>query len=321
MATVRASTVPMYLQGCMPPIPHVPAFLGPTVRASEVPMYLEGWRAQNWRTASLQGWRAQDWRTAPHLGFNPAILIGPVVVSKTQGTASSALESAAAGAAQGAKFGPIGAAIGAIAGAIAGIFGSHAARAQSAKTEDAAMNEGVAAFDKALKALNAALKSGQIDANGALQVAQQNIVPGYWTVVAAKIQPGRNGCNTGSSCPPGTPGKNPCQGNIGAACCVGCYDLMQSLSNPDGVFAALAGQSVHPAGPYVSRLAPVNSSKYGGQARSEYTLDWTPPAAAVAAAGTAGAAVDALTAPVAGTGVPGWMILAGAAAAMFALKG
>jgi hypothetical protein len=257
MNAILAPAVPMYLQGWAP-VRHVPRFPH-LVNAPKIPLHQLGWMGASVSSVA-------------------AALIGPVVVSASQGTASSALESAAAGAAQGAKFGPIGAAVGAIAGAIAGIFGSHAARAAAAKTEDAAVNEGVAAFDAALAQLNQQFKSGALAASDVQSVISQQVMPGYWGLMTPKIQVGRNGCSSGGACPPPPATGNPCTGSIGAACCVGCYDLDPSLNNPDGVFAALAGQSTASGGRYVSNIAKVYGSSYGTTARAAYTIDWTPPA-------------------------------------------
>jgi hypothetical protein len=224
-------------------------------------------------------------------GISMAAPIGGVIT-----TAALSTSSVFAGTALASAAGPIGAAVGAVVGLIGAMLAAHAVRAKQAKGENSAMNIGVQGFDSDLKQINAALKAGTIDSSGALQAAQQVIMAGYWAIVNGQIQPGRNGCNTGASCPPPAPaGKNPCTGNIGAACCVGCFDLALSMTNPDGVYAAIQGSSSASGGPYTSNITQVYGSGYGGAARSAYSLDWTPPAAAASGSSAAGSATDALS--------------------------
>jgi len=102
---------------------------------------------------------------------------------------------------------------------------------------------------------------------------------------------------------------NPCTGNIGAACCVGCFNLALSITSPDGVLAAISGQSTASGGPYVSNISKVYPSKYGGRDREAYTLDWSPPASAV----------SSLTSSLTSGGSSSLPLLIGAAVALWAV--
>jgi hypothetical protein len=193
-------------------------------------------------------------------------------------TAAAGGSAAAAGTTAGAVAGPIGAAVGAIIGIVAGLMAAHELRVKQAKNENAAVNLGVPGFDQGLRQLQQAYKAGTISAAD-VQQGVSVLLQNFWQEVAPNIQPGRNGCNSGASCPPDTSasGRQPCQGNIGAACCVGCYPLTESITNPDGVLAALAGQSTSKGGPFTAQIMAVGASKYGTSYRAPYSLDFTPP--------------------------------------------
>jgi hypothetical protein len=202
---------------------------------------------------------------------------------------------AAAGTAAGAAAGPVGAAVGLVVGLIAGFMAAHELRKKQAQNENQAVNLGVTGFDQGLRQLQQAYKAGQVSPANAQQGVSV-LINNFWQEVVPHIQPGRNGCNNGSSCPPDTSaqGRQPCTGNIGAACCVGCYPLTESITNPDGVLAALAGQSSSKGGPFTAEMKPVGASKYGTQFRAAYTLDFTPPAAP-AGTGVFSSLIDAVT--------------------------
>jgi hypothetical protein len=269
--SVAAPEIPLHLLGYGNP--NAPRLHAPqTVHASQVPLYLRG------------------------LGVVPGQIVAasaPAAGAITSGLISS---SAAAGSAWGAAAGPIGAAVGVVVGLIGGLLAGHEIRAKQARNENQAVNIGVAGFDSDLKQIWQAYKSGQIDSAGALQAVEQTLMPGYYTVVVPQIQPGRNGCQGGAYCPPDTsPARQPCQGNIGAACCVGCYQLQYSVSGPNGVIAAIQGTSGSSGGPHVADIHIVAPSKYGVQMRAAYTLDFTPPSLASLPAG-ASSSGDALSA-------------------------
>jgi hypothetical protein len=204
-------------------------------------------------------------------------------------TAAAGGSAAAAGTTAGAVAGPIGAAVGAIIGIVAGLMAAHELRARQARNENAAVNLGVQGFDEGVKQLAAAYRAGQISTTD-VQQGLQVIMGNYWNEVGAQIQPGRNGCSVGAACPPDTSpaggpgytpsehGAQPCTGAIGAACCIGCYPLSESITNPNGILAALAGQSSSTNGPYKAEVLAVGASKYGTNFRAAYTLDFTPPA-------------------------------------------
>ena len=249
--------------------------------------------------------------------IGPWSIIGPAVVSKSGGTASSALESSVSGASQGfALGGPIGAGIGAIAGAIAGIWASHAARAKGATTENAAMNSAVQAFDQSLQTIFSAANSGQITASQAAGLCSQ-VMQSYWSGMAPyQVGPGRadasnGGANCGTGLNPGgpcigMPGGPPCNSKCTAGCCVGCQDLYPTILQAIAVFNSTTGGTV--------TACAVSGSGYGGSARASYSLTYTPPSAA-----TAGGLETAVESDTVG-GIPLWVLLAGGIGAFLAFR-
>lgn len=219
------------------------------------------------------------------LGAAPGQIVSATAPIAATATTAAISSFATAGTTFAAAAGPIGAAVGLVVGLIGGLLAGHELRAKQARNENSAVNIGVSGFDSDLKKVWQAYKSGQIDANGAAQAIQQGVLPGYWTVVGPQIQPGRNGCSDGMSCPIQTPGKQPCVGSIGAACCIACYQLSAGINGPNGALAALQGQSGSTQGPYIAEIPQVYGSKYGAQSRSAYTLDFTPPASAMSVSG------------------------------------
>lgn len=216
-----------------------------------------------------------------HLDAGAQIVAASAPIASLATSAAITSAAAGSGAAYGAWAGPIGAAAGAIIGLIAGFMAGHALRKKQAQNENAAVNLGVQGFDQGLRQLQQAYRAGQISAAD-VQQGISVLLNNFWQEVAPNIQPGRNGCNTGASCPADTSasGKQPCTGNIGAACCVGCFPLTESVTGPTGVLAALSGQSSSTKGPFVAEILAVGGSKYGTSARGAYTLDFTPPATA-----------------------------------------
>lgn len=200
------------------------------------------------------------------------------IVGAAAPIAAAGTSAIAAGTAAGAWAGPIGAGVGAVVGIIAGLLAGHELRAKQAKNENSAVNIAVNGFDSDVRQIQQAFASGQIDASGVLQ-AVATVMPGYWTVVTPQLQPGRNGCNSGSSCPVETPGKQPCVGSIGAGCCIACYQLTPGITGPNGIVAAVQGQSQSTKGQYIAEIPEVFGSSYGASTRGAYTLDFTPTAA------------------------------------------
>lgn len=333
MPTVRASKVPMYLQGNMAPFlaDPEPAFYGSRVRASKIPMYQQGFRGYG----SSLGLGVAKGIPAINPGvIGPWTILGPAVVSKTGGAVSSMLLSASQGAAQGmAVGGPIGAGIGALAGAIAGLWASHAARTKGAKAENDAINSAVQTFDAGIKAIFAAANSSDPTQNitGAQAAATcQSLLQQFFQVMApfthgpgaADSSNGGTNCGSGVLNPAGacagTEGGHKCDSSCTATCCVGCQDLYPTVLQAAQVFASPQGGAITVCG--------VVGSKYGAVARGSYSLTYTPPVISAIASGSAvpGASLlpasvsTALDAPVAG--FPLWMILAAGAGAFFLLR-
>lgn len=283
---VLAPAVPMYQQGWAAPV-HSRRF-GNLCTAPKIPLHQLGWLGHEYGLGAASSAASMGPGSA---GFGPWTLIGPAIVDPTGSTAKSALKSAGAGAAQGAMFGgPIGAGIGAIAGAIAGIWASHAARVKGAKTENKAINSAVQAFDAGIKAIfDAANSSDPATAISGPQAAQlvEQLYGQFWQEMAplthgpgAKDSSG-GGANCGSSqlnpagpCA-GTPGGHKCDSNCTATCCVGCQDLYPTMLQAIAVLNNPAGGSVEVCG--------VVGSKYGANARSGYTLTYSPRAGSSAA--------------------------------------
>ena len=207
------------------------------------------------------------------LAIKGAAGVGTAAVTTSSSFAALGLTGAAAGAAV--------AGIGAVVAIGAALLAAHEQRKKQATDENSAMNYGVQNYDLAVKQINAAYNARQIDAASAIQLLQQTMGY-YWQLVAPHIQPGRNGCNAtasgSASCPVATPGKNPCTGNIGAACCVGCYNLLGSADptkTASGGVEGIAGTILilqHGGGTVL--YPEVYGSKYGGQQRNAYSLTW-----------------------------------------------
>jgi len=181
--------------------------------------------------------------------------------------------------------GPI-AAAGATAGAIFGsLWQGHQLRMAQAKDENSATNIGVAGFDSDIRLVNAQYNAGMIDVQTAILALQQTFVQ-YWIITNKYIQPGRNGCCSGATCQGAQSvlqsGKQPCTGDIGAACCIGCAPLYYSLYaqgsevgiDPSGGIGAIT--VLAQGGNRASTVFTVYGSSYGAQTRNSYTLQWKP---------------------------------------------
>ena len=185
--------------------------------------------------------------------------IGAATAAMSAGTLGLSVGSAAV---TGAATAGIGAAV----TIFATLWAAHERRLQQARGENQAMNVGVQGFDQDIKLVNAQYNNGSIDAQTAIRALQQ-VLAQYWLLVGPQIQPGRNGCSSGETCPP--PGSLSCSGNIGAACCVGCGSLTGSLYNP--TWGAI---TILQMGGGVSTVEKVYGSSYGGQERNAYQLTW-----------------------------------------------
>lgn len=241
----------------------------------------------------------------------------PQLLTTGAAVGTSAASSAGAFAALGAAAGPVVAGIGALVGIIAGLWSAHNARAAGAKTENAALNSAVTAFDSSLRAVFQAANAGSVTGAQAAQ-ACQTILQSYWTGMAPyQTGPGRaDASKGGASCAsPGTlnlttdncaryNGSLPCNKSCTAGCCVGCNDLAPAIMAAISVFSSPTGGSVN--------VCTVQGSGYGATTRSGYTLTYTPPAA-TSVAGVAdsltGVASSLTSSSVAG--IPLWLLLAG----------
>lgn len=264
------------------------------------------------------------------LGAGPS---GPQLLSTGGAVGTSIAASTGAFSSLGVWAGPVGAGIGAVVGVIAGLWAAHSARAKGAKTENAAVNSALQAFDGSLQALFQAANSGQITGTQAAGVAQQ-ILGNYWAGMAPYMSgPGRaDASGGGGRCGDGTlnPG-GPCTGSphgpmcnkaCTAGCCVGCQDLYPSILQAIQVFNSPTGGTI--------QVCNVSNSSYGVASRGGYSLTYTPPAPTsaaglanaltnpAAASATTAAISSSLSTPVAG--IPLWVLLAGGAAAYFALR-
>lgn len=203
-----------------------------------------------------------------------AATVGTAAAATPASFAAIGLSGAAAGAAL--------AGVGVVAAIAVALWQAHEVRKKQATSENAAMNLGVQGYDEGLRQINQAFNSRQISASDAITLLNQ-VWQQFWQLVTPVIQPGRNGCSGGASCPPWPTGGNGCSGNIGAACCVGCY----ALAGDQGQAVQFPGQSsplrfgiagtirTLQEGGGVVYYQEVYSSKYGGKDRPAYTLVWS----------------------------------------------
>lgn len=167
----------------------------------------------------------------------------------------------------------------AVSQAFKAIFGAlmqaSAKRAAQARTENQAVANGVPAWDAAIAQIASAYNSGQISAGEASSLFD-TALSNFWNEVTPQIQPGRNGCSSGKSCPAPSSqtnegGNNYCTGSIGAACCVGCADLDLSTHN----LKAAVAQQAATGQPVSAFVQVVYASKYGGVNRPAYNINFT----------------------------------------------
>lgn len=205
------------------------------------------------------------------------VSIGTAAVATPVTFAALGLTGAAAGVAL--------AGIGVVAIIAAALWAAHEKRKAQAQDENTATNVGITGYDSDLRLINQYYVSRQIDAVSAIQLVQ-SVMQHYWALVGPHIQPGRNGCQGGGVCPTPT-GTNPCSGDIGAACCVGCYDLAGqsephlfpgfSLPMYFGIAGTIAVLQQGGGTVYYQQVYP---SSYGTKGRAAYTLNWVQAAVA-----------------------------------------
>ena len=202
------------------------------------------------------------------MAVSAATSVGVAAVSTPASFAALGLTGAAAGAAT--------AGIAAVVAIGAALLAAHEQRKKQATSENAAMNNGVVGYDSAVKQVNAAYNNRSIDAAQTIQFLQ-TIISNYWAEVTPVIQPGRNGCNGGAQCSGLT-----CGGSVGAACCVGCGNLV-GTTNPipfagqvtGNVYWGILGTitTIQHGGGKVY-YPTVFGSSYGGKLRTGYWLTW-----------------------------------------------
>jgi hypothetical protein len=242
--------------------------------------------------------------------------VGGAVAQQAVTGAISTAATTSGSAFWGAAAGPIGAGVAVAIGLIAGLLAAHELRKKQAQSENAAVNLGVSGFDQGAHQIQQAFAAGQVDAPTAAQAAQL-LLTNYWQEVAPHIQPQRNACNSGATCPGANIPQNYCSGGVGAGCCVGCEALERSINNPDGVLAALQGVSTSKNGPTTADIYQVFPSSYGTSGRAGYSLTFTPPAGGAAASASGDLSSIASAVPGGGTGL---LLIALAVGALFLFR-
>lgn len=285
--TILLRQHPLYLQG-YGPVRHQARYRN-SVLAPKVPLYNGGLGL---------GATSNPVSTAVASGG----AVGAALIGANAGAISSAIGISAAAVPV------IGAAVAAVAAIFAGLWSAHEQRLQEAKSENQAVNNGVAGVDQAIKTINSAYNSGQATAAQCIQALQQ-VEANFWSEVAGVIQPGRNACDaspSGSANCSAVNATTACSGSSGAACCVGCSDLFSTGPQPaevspyGSVYYGIAGAIlVLQQGSGTSVMQSISASKYGVTSRAAYQLTWNPPAVAStsssATSGDVSSAIDELT--------------------------
>jgi hypothetical protein len=181
-------------------------------------------------------------------------------------------------------------------------------RAQEATSENQAVDAALPAWDAAIQ------QAVQLFNNGSITQQQVGLLLGtprsmkyynvpvgqcwqnFWNEVGPQVQPGRNGCKSGTVTQPGDnpptlpQGTSFCTGDYGAGCCVAYGDMDNSMGNPNNgdvqggtpgqmcVFGALKAAVASPGTPFVATILKIASSKYSTYSRAQYTVTFTAPA-------------------------------------------
>jgi cytoskeletal protein RodZ len=170
-----------------------------------------------------------------------------------------------------------------------GLIAASAKRAAEAKNENAAVAAAVPGWDKAVAQVVAAYNAGQIaagDVEQFLACPQSNdptVISGqgllwknFWNECGPQVQPGRNGCQNGTTVQPSS--VSYCGGTTyGASCCVAYDDLKNSCV---AMLEALNKAEAQPGVAQNATVLAVYASKYGGVNRPAYTVTFKKPAAA-----------------------------------------
>jgi hypothetical protein len=156
---------------------------------------------------------------------------------------------------------------GAVIGAVLSVLqAASAKRAAEAKDENAAVASAVPQWDQTVAVIANLYNVGQLTAGQAYQ-AIDAAWASFWIITGPRIQPGRNGCQSGAVTQ--KPGQSFCGGKTyGAACCVGYDDLNNSSNNMKNAI----DQTENTGKPSPAYILPVFASKYGGINRPGYTL-------------------------------------------------
>jgi hypothetical protein len=260
--TVAQLGAPLYDAGAR--LPRVRSRYRQTVRQPAFPLYEAG----AWRLHGLG-------QSATGAGAKILAASAPVAALATSTLSAAALGSWA---------GPLGAGVGVLVGVLAGLWAAHSARVAGAKHENQAINSAVNTWDAGMKAIFAAANSSDpaINVSGAQAAGQvQELWGQFWAQMSPLIgAPGTadssaRGSNCGSTnlnpagpCA-GTPQGHKCDNSCTATCCVACQDLYPSMLQALEVLNSPSGGTV--------QVCAIAGSKYGAQARSGYTLSYTPP--------------------------------------------
>jgi hypothetical protein len=150
-------------------------------------------------------------------------------------------------------------------------------RRKQAISENVAVANAIPGWDSAMYQINKGYNNGSLTAGQVSQLVDL-IWNNYWQEVGPVIQPGRNGCQSGSMSKQEAdqrfPGILQCSDKSwGAACCVGYADLANGAAS---VKAAVATTD-NTGKPTPAYIPSVSASKYGGVNRAAYTLTFTRP--------------------------------------------
>jgi hypothetical protein len=183
-------------------------------------------------------------------------------------------------------------------------------RAQEAVNENQAVDAAIPAWDAAIQQCVQLFNSGQITLTqlgqviGTPRTQKYFGVPvgmlwnNFWTEVGPQVQPGRNGCKSGTVTQPGDSSSTPqgtsfCTGSYGAGCCIAYGDMDNSMGNPNNglckgntpgqlcVIQAAQMAAKNPNIAFTAVVLPIYSSKYSTYARGSYQVTLCAPAITV----------------------------------------
>jgi hypothetical protein len=172
----------------------------------------------------------------------------------------------------------VGPAVAAVYSAVAGaLVAASKKRAQEAVNENQAVDAAIPPWDAAI------VQTLGLYANGSITYAQLSQLLGtpktdtyyqtgiglcwnnYWSEVGPQVQPGRNGCKSGSV----VATTSFCGGSYGAGCCIAYDDMDNSLY---AIFQALQQSIAQPGVPITAKVLPIAASKYSTFSRGAYTV-------------------------------------------------